>query len=311
MTDNKRHALAHDWPLQVPLSDEAEAALRGVVEAHLDAFDAALEPFGLSMSDVLLPTWMRAVYVEDVVAFGPPPSVAETPLSSVLVSDAWHRYARGELTYDEAMLLGGPLAEPVPEDSLATRLSSPASVADVAATEAWPGEAAERSAAQLPLLGAPRAGGSTGCASGGCSSCSAETAAAPAVDGVYVTDQLRDPEPFGERIDDGKLSREEAIAAGLLTEDGEPSTDALGAAQAAAVAGHAEEGCSGCAAIHDVAQSIGGQAAPREVFPEPRQDSQVFGGPGAPAVDLMGALRSSVDRARAFQAEADRDGYGR
>lgn len=265
MTDNDRPssplAMAFGEPIIVPAPEGVDRAISEVMARHQDELDAALEPFDVSLDTLVQATWMRFVTVADVTALGSNPDLDAAP---------WRRYARGELTYDEAVLLGGPLEPDVPEDSLAARLSSPSIKREPGAPM---GEQVERS---LPLLGAPRAGGSTGCASGGCSSCSA---AAPAVDGVYVTDQLRDPEPFGERIDDGKLSREEAIAAGLLTEDGEPSTDALGAAQAAVVAGHAEEGCSGCAAIHDVAQSIGGQAAPREVFPEPRQDAAVFGAP--------------------------------
>jgi hypothetical protein len=204
MTGNKRHALAHDYALQVPLSDEAEAALRGVVEAHLDAFDAALEPFGLTMADVLLPTWMRAVYVEDVVPFAGPH----------LRADPWARYARAELTYDEAMQLGGPLDEPTPEERPVGVLKREPGVPM--------GEQVERS---LPLL----SDDSARCAGGGCAGCRAD-------------DEARD---------DGKLSPAAAVAMGLV--DVEPTPD----------------------------------------------------------VDLLGALRSSVDRARAFQAEADRDGYGR
>ena len=67
----------------------------------------------------------------------------------------------------------------------------------------------------------------------------AGTPAAPVVDGVYVTDQLRDPEGFGERIDDD-----------LPTDDGDAFRAAL-------------------------VEELG----PREVFPEPRQDAAAFGAP--------------------------------
>jgi hypothetical protein len=262
--------MAFGEPIIVPAPEGVDRAISEVMARHQDELDAALEPFDVSLDTLVQATWMRFVTVADVVALGSNPDLDAAP---------WRRYARGELTYDEAVQLGGPLEEPVPEDSLAARLSSPSIKREPGVPM---GEQIERS---LPLLGAPRSGGSTGCASGGCSSCSA---AAPAVDGVYMTDQLRDPEPFGERIDDGKLSREqaiaadklareqaiagglltreEAIAAGLLTEDGAPA------------APHAEETDAERVAAWD---------------------------------SSLGALRSSLDGARAFQAEADRDGYGR
>ena len=138
-------------------------------------------------------------------------------------------------------------------------------------------------------IGAPRSGGSTGCASGGCSSCVA-SAAAPAVDGVYVTDQLRDPEGFGERIDDGKLSREEAIAAGLLTEDGEPVADAP----------LLED--SKVDLLGALRRSVEGA---REVHPEPRQDAAVFGAPTVTREAESETYRAAV-RAEAAMERGDR-----
>jgi len=267
MNDNDRPssppAMAFGEPIIVPAPEGVDRAISEVMARHQDELDAALEPFDVSLDTLVQATWMRFVTVADVTALGSNPDLDAAP---------WRRYARGELTYDEAVMLGGPLEGPVPEDSLAARLSSPSIKREPGVPM---GEQVERS---LPLLQRDAEACDPSVCDAGCSMRRAEAAAAPAVDGVYMTDQLRDPEPFGERIDVASLPAHRA-----------------------------------------------GDAR-REVFPEPRQDSQVFGAPGAPAAphaeetdaervaawdSSLGALRSSLDGARAFQAEADRDGYGR
>lgn len=116
MTDNippTAPALAFDYTLMVPAPDGVDGAIAEVMGAHQAEFDAALEPFGVTLDDLAQATWMRFVRIGDVRA-------------------AW--------------LGNGASPDPDPEVRI------------------------------------------------------------PAPDGVYATDQLRDPEPFGERI--GTLHRE-------------------------------------------------------------------------------------------------------
>ncbi len=69
MTDT-RPALAHGEPIIVVAPEGVDAAISGVMSAHRAELDAALEPFGVALDDLLQPTWMRIVRFADVVPLG-------------------------------------------------------------------------------------------------------------------------------------------------------------------------------------------------------------------------------------------------
>lgn len=98
------YAIAHDFALMVPAPDGVDDAIAEVMARHEAELDAVLERYGVALGDLLQPTWMRAVRVGDVEA-----------LRSPATAPPWERYAAGELTYDEAVRLGGPLEGPVPD----------------------------------------------------------------------------------------------------------------------------------------------------------------------------------------------------
>lgn len=171
MTDNDRPlsppALAHGESLIVPAPEGVDRAISEVMARHQDELDAALAPFDVSLDDLVQATWMRFVRVADVVALGSNPDLDAAP---------WRRYARGELTYDEAVQLGGPLGGPTPDAEPVDQ--RPASIRREPGVPM--GEQVERS---LPLL----SDGSARCAGGGCVGCRAddEAAAAPSVRGSH------------------------------------------------------------------------------------------------------------------------------
>ena len=69
MTDS-RPALAYGEPLVTVAPEGVDDAISGVMSAHRAELDAALEPFGVALDDLLQPTWMRIVRFADVVPLG-------------------------------------------------------------------------------------------------------------------------------------------------------------------------------------------------------------------------------------------------
>lgn len=86
MTDT-RIAFAHREPLMVPAPDGVNDAISAVMAAHRAELDEALAPFGVSLDDLLQPTWMRVVRMSDVepinsvemTADGPPLKIGLDP----------------------------------------------------------------------------------------------------------------------------------------------------------------------------------------------------------------------------------------
>lgn len=66
------YLVAHGHVLQVPLPDDAAAAIARVIRSRLPEFDAALAPHGFTMADLLEPVYMIAVRPADVVAYDSP-----------------------------------------------------------------------------------------------------------------------------------------------------------------------------------------------------------------------------------------------
>lgn len=66
MTDT-RPALAHDYALMTPAPDGVDHAISDVMARHEAELDEALRPFGVALSDLLQPTWMRVVRFGDVI----------------------------------------------------------------------------------------------------------------------------------------------------------------------------------------------------------------------------------------------------
>lgn len=64
-----RYAVAGGGLLVIPAGDEVDNAMSGVVAAHRSAFDAALQPFGLTLDSLLQATWMRWVRVDEIEPF--------------------------------------------------------------------------------------------------------------------------------------------------------------------------------------------------------------------------------------------------
>lgn len=278
MTEPSPAAIAHGETLIVPAPEGVDDAISAVMARHRAELDEALAPFDVTLDELVQATWMRFVRFADVVPLG-------APAASPDVDEAGARACTAAAAADAAASagLGFRLADadslrPSPADAVRAGVAEVFS--DLPAQPLAEGMTdAEREVARtvLPLLGGLDDGEAcdpTSCASGcsrraalpethgshddragapgsaiGCcgsgEACSSAACtgtpvvAAPMVDGVYVTDQLRDPEPFGERIDDG-FSRE----------------------------GHLLD-------------------------------------------STADFVRGVADRARAFQAEADRDGYGR
>lgn len=77
MTEPEQVAFAHGEPLAVPVSPEIEAALNRLIVAHAAEVRAALAPFDMPLTDLLMPTWMRIVHPADVVARPAAPEPAE------------------------------------------------------------------------------------------------------------------------------------------------------------------------------------------------------------------------------------------
>lgn len=70
------YAIAHEYALMVPAPDGVDDAISAVFAAHEAELDAALAPFGITMEDLLQPTWMRAVRIGDVEALRSPAAAA-------------------------------------------------------------------------------------------------------------------------------------------------------------------------------------------------------------------------------------------
>lgn len=66
------YATAHDYALIAPAPEEVGEVISRVMDRHAAELNAALEPYGVQLGDLLRPTWMRAVYVEDVRPFNSP-----------------------------------------------------------------------------------------------------------------------------------------------------------------------------------------------------------------------------------------------
>ena len=77
--DRPALAFAHGEPLVVPAPDGVDAAISTVMARHRDELDVALRPYGVELRDLLEPTWMRIVRLEDVEAFRPDTSAAGEP----------------------------------------------------------------------------------------------------------------------------------------------------------------------------------------------------------------------------------------
>lgn len=60
---DERELLVADMPRA------AVAAISGVIRRHLDEFDEALAPFGLSHKDMLMPAWQRPVRRRDLIRY--------------------------------------------------------------------------------------------------------------------------------------------------------------------------------------------------------------------------------------------------
>lgn len=71
MTDT-RYAFAHGEPLMTPAPDGVDDAISAVMAKHRAELDEALTPFGVSLDDLLQPTWMRTVRMDDVQPFTEP-----------------------------------------------------------------------------------------------------------------------------------------------------------------------------------------------------------------------------------------------
>jgi len=61
-------AMAHGYGLMVPAPDGVDGAMAEVIGKHQAEFNAALEPFGVSIDVLVRATWMRFVRVGEVVA---------------------------------------------------------------------------------------------------------------------------------------------------------------------------------------------------------------------------------------------------
>lgn len=218
MTDNDRPlsppALAFGEPVIVVAPDGVDGAMAGVIGRHAEEFNAALEPFGVTLEDLVRATWMRFVRVADVTPLGSNPDLDAAP---------WRRYARGELTYDEAVQLGGPLEADVPEGYAPIRI--------------------------------------------------------PAPDGVYPTDQLADPEPFGEPME-------------LPAEP--PLLPLLGRGCCGVNEACSSKACTGTPVTGGAGPDADRQNAVREAVAEAHEEMRLE----EHKVDLRAALRRSAEQAR-------------
>ena len=77
--DRPAIAFAHGEVLAVVAPDGVETAISAVMARHRDELDVALRPYGVELRDLLEPTWMRIVRLEDVEAFRPDASAAGEP----------------------------------------------------------------------------------------------------------------------------------------------------------------------------------------------------------------------------------------
>ena len=59
-------ALAFAEPLIVPAPEGVDRAISEVMARHEDEFNAALEPFGVELGELMQATWMRFVRIGDV-----------------------------------------------------------------------------------------------------------------------------------------------------------------------------------------------------------------------------------------------------
>lgn len=73
------YAIAHGFAIVVPAPEGVGRAISQVMERHEEELSAALEPFGLSLTDLLEPTWMRAVKGADVEVVRSPDAAVITP----------------------------------------------------------------------------------------------------------------------------------------------------------------------------------------------------------------------------------------
>lgn len=162
------YALAHDYALMVPAPDGVDAVISEVMARHQDELDAALEPFDVSLDDLVQATWMRFVRVGDVEALRSP-------------------------SRDAAAAMRGAVDEGIAQGVAALAEACDPSVCDADCSMRRAEAAANADASRGGCCGSGEA-----CSSAACTG--TPRASAPAVDGVYMTDLLRDPEPFGERI---------------------------------------------------------------------------------------------------------------
>ena len=72
--DRPAIAFAHGEVLAVVAPDGVETAISAVMARHEDELNVALKPYGVELRDLLEPTWMRLVRLEDVEGLVPGPS---------------------------------------------------------------------------------------------------------------------------------------------------------------------------------------------------------------------------------------------
>lgn len=63
--------VAGNGPLLLPAGDDVDDAMSEVINDHREAFDAALEPFGLTLDSLAQATWMRWVRLDEVQSYEP------------------------------------------------------------------------------------------------------------------------------------------------------------------------------------------------------------------------------------------------
>lgn len=61
-----RAAYIDGTPLSVPVTDEVQAAIEGVLGMHAEEFDAALSPFGLGVDDICAVEFRRVIRADEI-----------------------------------------------------------------------------------------------------------------------------------------------------------------------------------------------------------------------------------------------------
>lgn len=273
-------ALAFNMTLMVPAPEGVDDAISEVMGRHEDEFNAALEPFGVTLGVLAQATWMRLVRTGDVQAL-----YGGQVHSSVL---------RGALGFDDVPEAGRAIAEGIAE-GLQREPGVPF------------GERVERS---LPLLGRR-----DDCSSG--EACGAQCSAV-AVEYCPATREADDMSCLF-RVGHTGAHDYSRIAPGSGSGWVAPSEVAYvdpeeafsGRPPEMPRLSREEFERAAFSEPRVVRGPVFGEGA-REVHPEPRQDAAVLGAPGeAMSTQTPEDVARLIGNVRALQADADANGYGR